>query len=176
MSDYGSILELSKVTLLKNVSLLIIANSTRDFGEIADPLYAADINFTYDLVTADCLTEKLPQQKYSAILYDNIHLARQNQNHSLIEKLQWWYHLYPHIPLILITDALGDERAVEVIQSGVSGYVLRDKLHQLPGILEKSLFDFVSKQAVIKQQQNSIEQQQQQIQQLEAEVQNLDRR
>jgi signal transduction histidine kinase len=50
------------------------------------------------------------------------------------------------IPLILITDILGDEIATQCIQSGVSGYVLKHKLHKLPSILEKALVNFLQYQ------------------------------
>ena len=166
--SYGSILELSKVTL-SNLNLLIVTDRKSNVRAIAASLHAAEINFTYDVVDADCLTEKLfCQKKYTAILYDSNYCndleADTDRDRSLLEKVKWWCHFYPYAPLILITDALGDERAVKLIQNGVSGYILRNKLYQLPSILEKSLFTFVSQQALI-------EQQCQQIQQLQTEVQ-----
>ena len=195
--SYGSILELSKVTLLNNVNLLIITDGKSSVQAIAASLQAAKINFTYDLVEADCLTKNLShQKKYTAILYDcnySSDLETDTDPYcSLVEKLQWWCHIYSYVPLILITDTLGNEGAVKLIQTGVSGYILRNKLYQLPSILEKSLFTFVSQQALIEQQrqqiqqlqtevqtytdnqlcqQNLIEQQGQQIQQLQTEVQ-----
>ena len=56
-----------------------------------------------------------------------------------------------------------------MIQSGVSAYILRHKLERLPNTLEKTLYDFASQRAIIKQQQNLIEQQQQKIRHLEAQ-------
>ena len=66
---------------------------------------------------------------------------------------------------------MGDECAVKLIQTGVSGYILRNKLEQLPNIIEKSLLTFNRQQALIEQQRSLIEQQRQQIQQLQSEVQ-----
>ena len=175
LESYGSILELSKATLLSNVKLLIVTDGKSNIGAITTSLYAAQINFTYDVVDADFIIKNLScQKKYTAILYDCSYCEDLEVNadgyRSLVEKLQWWCHFYPYAPLILITDALGDERAVKLIQNGVSGYILKNKLHQLPSILEKSLFTFVSQQALIEQQKSLIEQQRQQIQQLETEV------
>ena len=170
--SYGSILELSKVTLLSKVNLLIITDGKNDIQAIADCLRAAEIDFPYDPVDANCQIENLSRQKkYTAILYDYHHSSDLQTDRSLVEKLQWWCHFYPYAPSILITDALGDERAVKLIQTGVSNYILRNKLYQLPSILEKSLFNFVSQQALIEQQQSLIEQQRKQIQQLQTEVQ-----
>ena len=170
--SYGSILELSKVTLLNDVNLLIVTDDESNVRAIAACLHTAEIDFTYDVVDADCLTKNLfCQKKYAAILYDCNYIETDTDHYrSLLEKVQWWYHFYPYAPLILITDALGDELAVKLIQNGVSGYILRNKLYQLPSILEKSLFTFVSQQALIEQ-KNLIEQQRQQIQQLQTEVQ-----
>ncbi|MGL5077888.1 MAG: sensor histidine kinase [Waterburya sp.] len=174
MSDSsGSILQLqSKVTVLSNVKLLIVTNHTSDLQAIAAPLYAAAINFDYDLIATQQLTQNLPRQKYSAILYNYVPISNSNSVASISETLQWWSHIYPNTPLILITDILGDEQAVELIQSGVNGYLLRQNLHKLPDILEKTLFNFVSKQTLIVQQEKLIQQQQQIIEQLEAEKQN----
>jgi signal transduction histidine kinase len=168
----GSILQLQpKVTLLSNVKLLIVTSKTSDFQAIAAPLYQAAINFDYDLIATQQLSKNLPRQKYSAILYNYVPIADHNSVNSLSEKLQWWCHLYPNTPLILITDVLGDEQAVELIQSGVNGYVVRQNLDKLPAILEKTLFDFVSNQTLVVQQGNLIQQQQKKIEQLEAEKQ-----
>ncbi|MGL6341462.1 MAG: sensor histidine kinase, partial [Waterburya sp.] len=174
MSDSsGSILQLQpKVTVLSNVKLLIVTNHTSDLQAIAAPLYAAAINFDYDLIATQQLTQNLPRQKYSAILYNYVPISNSNSVASISETLQWWSHIYPNTPLILITDILGDEQAVELIQSGVNGYLLRQNLHKLPDILEKTLFNFVSKQTLTVQQEQLIQQQQQTIEQLEAEKQN----
>ena len=176
LESHGSILELSKVTLLNNINLLIVTDGKNNVKAIADSLYPAGINFTYDLVDADCLTKNLscPKQ-YTAILYDCNYCSdlQTDTEHyfSLVRKLQSWCHYYPYAPLILIVDALKNECAIKLIQNGVSAYILRNQLDRLPSILEKSLFTFVSQRTLIQQQQNIIEQQRQQIQQLQTEVQ-----
>ncbi|HEY9770887.1 MAG TPA: hybrid sensor histidine kinase/response regulator [Coleofasciculaceae cyanobacterium] len=170
LESSGSILQLqSRATALSKVNLLIISDRTDNFKAIANSLHTANINFTYDLIDTQHLSEKLPQLNYSAILYDYIQIPDQNSDRSLIETLQCWCHIHPDTPLILITDTLGDERAVKLIQSGVSGYILRHKLERLPNTLEKTLYNFASQRAIIKQQQNLIEQQQQKIRHLEAQ-------
>ena len=175
MSDSsGSILQLQpKVTALSNVRLLIATGNSNDIDEITQPLYSAGIDLTYEVVSVDKLIENLPQQKYSAILYDYSSVSSFASVNSLTEQLQLWCHLYPQIPFILITDVLGDELAVKLIQSGVSGYILRHKLYKLPDILENTLFNLVSKQTIAAQQLDLIKQQQERIKQLEAEKQKL---
>ena len=165
LESLGSILELqSKAKTLSNVNLLIVTDRTVDLKEIAALLDAADINITYDWIDPAGPRGKPPKLKYSALLYDYHPTSNEHTVDFLIGKLQWWCHLYPDTPLVLITDSLGDRSAIRLIQSGVSGYVLRHELEQLPDILEQSLFDFASNQAMVKQQQEK-------IQCLEAEVQ-----
>jgi signal transduction histidine kinase len=173
MSDNsGSILQTPpKVTALSKVNLLIVTDSTNNIKAIASSLQAADIEFTYDLVVSEQTIEVDQQQKYSAILYDYAVSNHPETVNSLIGKIHWWCHLYSHLPFILITEALGDEQAVKLIQSGVDGYILRHNLSRLPEILQTTLFDFVSKQTIVIQQEDLIRQQQAKIQQLEAEKQ-----
>ncbi|MBE9045508.1 HAMP domain-containing histidine kinase [Pleurocapsales cyanobacterium LEGE 10410] len=154
---------------LGKVNLLIVADRTTDIEAIAASLDTVEIDYTYDLVIEERLAE-LPQGKYGAILY-NYAPSGEHTINSLIEKLQYWYHLYPHAPLILVTEPLGDEQAVKLIQSGISSYVLKHKLHRLPKILAETLFNFASHQAIATQQEELIKQQQQKIQQLEAQKQ-----
>jgi signal transduction histidine kinase len=198
MSDNpGSILQTPpKVTALSQVNLLIVTDNPNNIQAIASSLQTADIEFTYDLLPSDkpdgilkdtpirgrreasalvqaaaIKVDLARQQKYSAILYDYAVSNHLDPVDSLIEKIQWWCHLYSHLPFILITEALGDEPAVKLVQSGVDAYILRHNLSQLPDILPKTLFDFVSKQTIITQQEDLIRQQQATIQQLEAEKQ-----
>ncbi|MEM9506191.1 MAG: HAMP domain-containing sensor histidine kinase [Cyanobacteria bacterium P01_E01_bin.35] len=166
----GSILQLqSRATTLSNVHLLIVSSQTVHFQAIAASLRAAEVEFSYDLFDSQQLDENPPHQKYCAIIYDYSQVSSGATADFLLENIQWWGHLFPDIPLVLVTDVLGDEQAIRLIQSGVSGYVLRHKLYQLPETLEKTLYDFVSKRAIIKQQQDLIKKQQEQIQNLEAE-------
>lgn len=175
LESSGSILQLqSRVTKLSNVNLLIVSHSPTNFQTISIPLYTANIDFTYDLIGIEELSENLPRKKYSAIVYDYIKVSSSHSVDFLVEKVQWCGHFFTGIPLILVTDTLGDEQAIRLIQSGVSGYVLRHKLYQLPDILEKSLFDYVSKQAIARQQNYLINQQQETIRHLEAEKKNLE--
>jgi signal transduction histidine kinase len=172
MLESSGSLQLHSKPALSNVNLLIVSNQSA-FQAIASCLDEADISFYADLINPDQLSDRpssnIPN-KYSAICYDYTATPKDNHIESLISKLQWWGHLYPDTPVILITDVLGDEAAAQLIQSGVNGYVLRHKLYQLPSTLKKSLFDFASNQAIVKQQQDLIKQQQFQLQQLQAEI------
>jgi diguanylate cyclase (GGDEF)-like protein/PAS domain S-box-containing protein len=49
-------------------------------------------------------------------------------------KEQW-----PHVPFILLTGTLGEERAIEFIKSGVTDYVLKERLFRLPTAVRRAL-------------------------------------
>ena len=173
MSDTsGSILQLPQQTIaLSQVNLLIVTDNNNGFGAIAYSLKAANLSFTHTLVSSDLLLEAISSQKYSAILYDYVPTQSNSDIRSLVGKLKLSRHLYHNTPLIWICDPLGDEQAVNLIQSGVDAYILRHKLDRLPDILHKTLFNFVSKQTIVARQENLIEQQREKIEQLEAEKQ-----
>ena len=163
----GSILQLHSKTVLSKVNLLIVTSQSENFQAIANCLAAADFHFDYERANAEGLTE-CSHRSYSAIVYDyatdNIDLE------SLIQQIQWWRHLYADMPIILITEALGDEAAIKLIKSGVNDYVLRHKLDLLAPTIKKCLFDFASDRAIVQQQLDLIEQQQQQIEELQVTV------
>jgi len=46
---------------------------------------------------------------------------------------------FPDVPFILVTGALGEERAVEVLKSGASDYILKENLSRLPHALLRAL-------------------------------------
>jgi diguanylate cyclase (GGDEF)-like protein len=54
----------------------------------------------------------------------------------------------PFLPFILVTGSLGEEAAVECIKTGMTDYVLKDRLYRLPTVLGRALAE-----AQLKQQQ-----------------------
>jgi signal transduction histidine kinase/FixJ family two-component response regulator/GGDEF domain-containing protein len=45
----------------------------------------------------------------------------------------------PDVPFILVTGALGEERAVEILKSGATDYVLKDRLSRLPHVVLRAI-------------------------------------
>ncbi|KKO20827.1 MAG: diguanylate cyclase/phosphodiesterase [Candidatus Brocadia fulgida] len=48
---------------------------------------------------------------------------------------------YPSMPVVMITDHGSEEIAVEGMKSGLSDYILKRKLHDLPVVLKKNLMN-----------------------------------
>lgn len=169
LESSGSILQIHSKTVLSKVNLLIVANQQENFQAIANCLEAADLCFSATLINPEQLNDGLSNKPYSAILYDHTVNPQVDSIESLIANLQWYCHLYSKIPVILISDILGDEVA-KLVQSGINGYVLRHKLEQLPQTLKKSLASFAGKQALEQQQQDLIQQQHHQLQELQGKI------
>ena len=167
LESSGSILQLSK-TALNSVNLLIITDQSVDYQQLINCLQTAEINFNCDVIDSEMISDRPTSKSYRAIIYN--YVSDGNTIKLLLTKLQYCHRIHPNIPIILVTDILGDETAVTLIRSGIDGYVLRHKLERLPQAIEKSLYDFASQQAVLKQQQDLIQQQEWELQQLKAEI------
>lgn len=53
----------------------------------------------------------------------------------------------PHLPVIMVTGALGDEAAVELLIAGASDYVLKDRLARLAPAVQRALADAAGSRA-----------------------------
>jgi PAS domain S-box-containing protein len=60
------------------------------------------------------------------------------------------------IPFILVTGALGDQKAVECMKSGMADYVLKDRLDRLPAAISGALKE-KSEREMLKRQRRSLE-------------------
>lgn len=168
---FGLILKSNqKQTKISNLNLLIINSDGGEVEEIVTALEKAGENFTYRISTVDEISVYLSDLTYDAIIYNHSLLNSYRTSFHPLDKLHWWHKIKKVIPLILVTDILGDEIAIECIQAGISGYILRHKLHTLPTILAKSIATFAQQQ---KQEMlaTTIVQQQEYIEQLEQEKQ-----
>ena len=168
---FGLILKSNqKQTKISNLNLLIVNSTGADVEEILTALDKADVNLTYRVIAVDETPVYLTDLTYDAILYNHFTLNPYHNPSHPLEQIDWWHKIKKVIPLIIVTDILGDEVAIECIQAGISGYILRHKIHTLPNILTKSITSFTRQQ---KQEMllSTIRQQQAYIKQLEAEKQ-----
>lgn len=63
------------------------------------------------------------------------------------EALQWTIEHFPQIPVIIVSGALGDERAIELIKAGACDYVLKTNLVRLGPAVMRALEDVRQVQA-----------------------------
>ncbi len=120
------------------LNLLIVEDVPEDVELIVLTLEAAAIEFTYDQVaTAQDFIDALTLHKYHAILSD----YRLPQLNGL-DVLKILKASSQSIPFILVTGSLGEEAAVECIKSGITDYVLKERLFRLPSVLERALVEY----------------------------------
>jgi signal transduction histidine kinase len=131
---------------IAKVNLLIVGDSRLDLDRIVKTLRKARIDFTHSSISSDRQELSTIETHYDAILYNYYRSRTSLPTESPLGQLDWWFKLKQNIPLIIITEALGDELAVECIQAGVSGYILRNRLHKLPEILHQCLLNFAQQQ------------------------------
>lgn len=162
-----------KLTKVSNLNLLIVTDEGAELNAIVEALEIANLDFSYCSTSASEIYLYLSNLNYDAIIYSYGLLHPYKTPDSPLMQIDWWQKIKKLVPLILITDILGDEIAVECIQAGISGYVLRHKLYKLPIILEQSITNFTKQQAQAEQ-LAKIRQQQAYIEQLEQEKQRLE--
>ena len=62
-------------------------------------------------------------------------------NWTGMDALNFMHNESKDIPFILVTGALGDQRAVECMKSGMADYILKDRLERLPAAISGALRD-----------------------------------
>ncbi|VEP11866.1 Signal transduction histidine kinase [Hyella patelloides LEGE 07179] len=160
MSNTGLTLQLGKKpdAFCDAHHLLIVTDNNPVFlQEIEQVLQQMTVELNCHSVTCDRYSQALSEYQYDLILYNycsnnnsNSYYPESTHDYSVshpIPELAWWYDSSPRIPLVLITEPLGDEMAIACIQSGINAYVLRHKLSSLPDILETRLVSCIQQQS-----------------------------
>lgn len=126
------------------LQLLIVEDVPEDVELIVLALESAGVHFRHDTAeTLEQCRDRLANTQYHAILAD--YRLPKMQAPDVFELLLQWQ---PATPFILVTGSLGEESAVECIRSGMTDYVLKDRLYRLPTVLHRALTE-----ADLKQQQ-----------------------
>ena len=80
--------------------------------------------------------EELLQERFDLVLADH-HVPRL----SGLEALALVRNTDADVPFIIVTGAIGDERAVELLRSGATDFVLKDRLARLTSAIERALHE-----------------------------------
>ncbi|MEB3828979.1 ATP-binding protein [Phormidium sp. CCY1219] len=118
--------------------LLIVEDDLADTELIVLTLEGAGVEFEYHTAETAIEVERLlAENRYDAVLSDYC-LPDVNG----LEAFTMLLASGQEIPFILVSGTLGEEAAVECIKSGVTDYVLKDRLVRLPMVLQRSLDEF----------------------------------
>lgn len=119
----------------KECRILIVEDSSSDVELIEHELRRAKISFSSRRVeTTEDFIKALHDFNPDIILSD-YRLPTFNGSEALSIATQE----APDVPFILVTGALGEERAVEILKSGATDYVLKDRLSRLPHVVLRAL-------------------------------------
>ncbi|MDP3671911.1 MAG: EAL domain-containing protein [Telluria sp.] len=119
------------------LNLLIIEDTPADFLLVEAHLHENGLNARCCQVdTAGALREQLVQGRWDAVLSDyRIPGMGFDDSLALIRSL------LPDLPIILISGTLGEEKAVDLLKSGVTDFILKDNLTRLVPAIERALHD-----------------------------------
>lgn len=121
--------------LSSSLNLLVVEDVQEDIELIVLSLEAAGVQFDFEV--ADSLEQcqsLLNGQVFNAVLADYRLPGLQAP-----DIFQLVNELCPTVPFILVTGSLGEEAAVECIKTGMTDYVLKDRLYRLPTVLKRAL-------------------------------------
>ena len=115
---------------------VLLVEDNRDDAELcARALKKGHSAFRLDVV---CTREELERQ-LSAVTYDIV-LADYNLGPwTGVDACNLVRSKGLNIPFILITGALGEEKAVECVKAGIADYILKDRLERLPLAISRAL-------------------------------------
>jgi diguanylate cyclase (GGDEF)-like protein len=118
--------------------VLIIEDVPEDVELIVLAMEGARIEFTYETAaTPEAFRQRLATQSFDVVLSDY-----RLPNFNGAQAFEVLKDSQQEIPFILITGSLGEEAAVECIRTGMTDYVLKDRLFRLPTVLERALQEF----------------------------------
>jgi len=121
----------------KKLHILHLEDSKTDAEIIQAKLAKEGIECEITLVvTREDFTNALEQSKFDLILSDYELPSFDGLSALMIAKKQC-----PDVPFILVTGALGEELAIEILKKGATDYVLKGNLSRLVPSVERALKD-----------------------------------
>jgi len=115
--------------------VLFFEDDAEDIELSLRAMQSAQFDVAYDVaVTPEECLGHVRTHPYDVILAD-FRMPRANgmEVFDLVKKES------SHIPFILVTGSLGDEKAVECLKDGVADYVLKDRLARLPAAIRRAI-------------------------------------
>jgi diguanylate cyclase (GGDEF)-like protein len=142
MSELGESEKSEEQRSQRYLRILIIEDVAADVELTILALESAGLNFTYDITATALECQKyLQNNNYDVVLSDY-----RLPNFNGLQAFNFLKQSAQDIPFILITGSLGEEAAVECIKSGMTDYVLKDRLFRLPSVLQRALQEFALRQ------------------------------
>jgi two-component system sensor histidine kinase UhpB len=117
------------------IKILILEHDANDIGLLLHELKKAEMNFIHKVADDKENIEKYLEEFVPDIVLSDYAFPAFNA----MEAYELKKRISPEIPFILVSGAVGEENAVELIKQGVTDYVIKDKLFTLPGKIGRAL-------------------------------------
>ena len=118
----------------KNLNILILEDNPDDAELMVRELEKEGFDFDWKRVDTEKTFKEALSEKPDIILAD---YKLPSFNGLAAIKLQ--LEIAPEIPLILVSETIGEERAVECLKTGATDYVLKNKLSRLSPVVKRAL-------------------------------------
>ncbi|MDD5301237.1 MAG: PAS domain S-box protein [Gallionella sp.] len=126
---------MDKPTGQTELRILLLEDMPTDAELVEDALREAGLSFTAKRVdTRDAFIRALEEFKPDIVLADYRLPAFDGGSAVKIARQQ-----HPNIPVVMVTGAIGDETAVELLRLGARDYVLKDRLARLGSAVRRAL-------------------------------------
>jgi DNA-binding NtrC family response regulator len=120
---------------MQTLSILMLEDSALDVSIILKILTNLSLPFECSVVESqDEYINKLEQQEFDIILSDY-----QLPDFDATRALQIRNEKTSSTPFILITGAVSEEVAINMVKDGATDYILKDRLQRLPVAIEKAI-------------------------------------
>ncbi len=115
--------------------ILIVEHDKSDIDFLQRELKKANVDYMAEIVETKTDYENALQSFKSDIILSDYNLP----SFSGVVAFEIKEKIAPRTPFIFVSGAIGEENAIELINSGVTDYVLKDKLFSLPVKIERAL-------------------------------------
>jgi len=131
--------------MTRKLSVLIIEDNQQDAELTANHLSEAGYDISYLRTdTADGMKAALNNQKWDLILSDY-----SMPGFDVPSALEIYHESGIDIPFIIISGAIGEEKAVELIKAGAHDYLLKDNMTRFATVIERELREVMVRRELI---------------------------
>lgn len=135
------------------IKILILEDNMNDADLLQRELKKSGLNFTFELVeTREGFENALDHYKPDIILSDYVLPSFDGITAFHIKQKK-----YPHLPFIIISGTIGEEKAVGLIKEGLTDYALKDKLFSVPDKVKRAIREAAENQKKILAEQKLIQ-------------------
>ena len=132
--------------MTRKLSVLIIEDNQNDAELTANHLSEAGYDISYLCVdTADGMKTALNNQKWDLIISDY-----SMPEFDVPSALSIYHESGADIPFIILSGAIGEEKAVEIIKAGAHDYLLKDNMTRFASVVERELREAKVRRDLIK--------------------------